>query len=63
MPSRCTRRVSTSIRNRTYILLSVTVSMLKKSIATVPAACAFRNSTQDGPFLLRVGAGPSVNAA
>ena len=39
-PSRYTRRVPTSIRNSTYTLLSVTVSTLKKSIATVPAACA-----------------------
>jgi hypothetical protein len=58
-PIRCTRRESTAMANRTYSLLRVTVSTLMKSIATLPAAWARRNSTQVGPLLLRRGAGPS----
>jgi hypothetical protein len=38
-PARWTRRVSSSMKNSTYNRRSQTVSMVKKSHATIPAAC------------------------
>jgi len=38
--------VPISITNRTYSVLSSTVSTVKKSVARMPAACARRNARQ-----------------
>jgi hypothetical protein len=54
--ARCTRRRSTSIRKNTYSRVSPIVSTVRKSQASVPAACMRRNSVQLGPP--RRGAGP-----
>jgi len=44
------------MKNSTYIRVSATVSTVKKSHASTPAAWERRNSPQDGPP--RLGAGP-----
>src|SRR2546421_12157905 len=44
------------MKNSTYIRVSPTVSTVKKSHASTPAACERRNWVQLGP--LRLGAGP-----
>ena len=56
-PARCTRRVSSSMKNSTYSRRSQTVSTVKKSQATIPAACWRRNACQEVP--VRRGAGSS----
>ncbi len=45
-PTRRTRRVPSSMMNRTYSVVRRTVSTVKKSVATMPAACARRNARQ-----------------
>src|SRR6266700_6237757 len=45
-PARRTRRVCSSIKNKTYSVLRRTVSTVKKSTATMPEACARRNARQ-----------------
>ena len=59
-PARCTRRVWSSMKNRTYNVFSRIVSTVKKSVARMPQAWALRNSDQVGPS--RRGAGPSPSA-
>jgi hypothetical protein len=55
--ARCTRRRSNSTKNRTYSRVSPTVSTVRKSQASDPAAWARKNAVQPGPP--RRGAGPS----
>src|ERR1700730_18509856 len=55
-PPSHTRRRSSSMKKRTYIRVSPTVSTVKKSHASTPAAWERRNWVQLGP--LRLGAGP-----
>jgi hypothetical protein len=43
------------MKNRTKIVFSLIVSIVKKSVARIPAACERRNSVQVGPA--RRGAG------
>jgi hypothetical protein len=45
-PTRRTRRVPSSIMNKTCSVVRRTVSTVKKSVATMPAACARRNARQ-----------------
>ena len=45
-PARWTRRVSSSMKNSTYSRRSEMVSTVKKSQATIPAACWRRNARQ-----------------
>jgi hypothetical protein len=45
-PARWTRRVSSSMKNKTYSRRSQIVSTVKKSHATIPAACWRRNACQ-----------------
>jgi hypothetical protein len=45
-PARWTRRVASSMKNSTYSRRSHTVSTVKKSQATIPAACWRRNALQ-----------------
>jgi hypothetical protein len=45
-PARWTRRVSSSMKNSTYNRRTQTVSTVKKSQATIPAACWRRNARQ-----------------
>ena len=45
-PARWTRRVPSSMKNNTYSRRSQTVSTVKKSQATIPAACWRRNARQ-----------------
>jgi hypothetical protein len=54
-PARWTRRVSRSMKNSTYSRRSQTVSTVKKSQATIPAASWRRNALQD--LAARRGAG------
>jgi hypothetical protein len=56
-PARRTCRVPSSMKNKTYSVVSRTVSTVKKSTATMPAACARRNARQVTDA--RRGAGPS----
>jgi hypothetical protein len=56
-PVRCTRRVSSSMKNSTYNRRSHTVSTVKKSQATIPEACWRRNAGQE--VAIRRGAGSS----
>jgi hypothetical protein len=56
-PARCTRRVSSSTKNRTYNCRSQVVSTVKKAQATIPAACWRRNARQ--VVAARRGAGSS----
>ena len=56
-PARWTRRVSSSMKNSTYSRRSQTVSTVKKSQATIPAACWRRNARQ--VVVARRGAGSS----
>ena len=56
-PVRCTRRLSSSMKNSTYNRRSHTVSTVKKSQATIPAACWRRNARQ--VMAARRGAGSS----
>jgi hypothetical protein len=51
-----TRLVLSSMKNSTYSVCSLIVSTVKKSQATIAAACARRNCVQVGPE--RLGAGP-----
>src|SRR5262249_16638168 len=55
-PARCTRRLPTSIKNRTYSRRSQTVSTVKKSTAMIVSACVRRNSRHDGPRSMAGGA-------
>jgi hypothetical protein len=57
IPARCTRRRSTSTKNNTYSRVKPIVSTVKKSVASAPAACERRKSTQLRPP--RRGAGPT----
>lgn len=54
-PARCTLRLESSMKKRTYRVFSQTVSIVKKSQAMIPCACARRNSDQLG----RSGGGPA----
>jgi hypothetical protein len=56
-PARWTRRVSSSMKNSTYNRRSQTVSTVKKSQVTIPAACCRRNACQ--VVAARRGAGSS----
>ena len=56
-PAKWTRRVSSSMKNSTYSRHSHTVSTVKKSQATIPAACRRRNARQ--VVVVRRGAGSS----
>src|SRR6266571_5041251 len=56
-PARCTRRVSSSMKNSTESRRSQTVSAVRKSHATIPAACRRRNARQ--VVAVRRGAGSS----
>src|SRR6266511_3038859 len=47
-PARCTRRLPSSIKNRTYNRRRKTVSTVKKSQARMPVACWCRNDRQLG---------------
>jgi len=55
-PASCTRRVSSSMNTSTCSRLSHTVSTVKKSHATIPAAC-WRRNTRHVPLPARRGAG------
>jgi len=56
-PAKWTRRVPSSMKNSTYRRRSHTVSTVKKSQATIPAACWRRNARQ--VVVVRRGAGSS----
>ena len=56
-PAKCTRRVSSSMKNSTYSRRSRTGSTVKKSQATIPLACWRRNARQ--VVVARRGAGSS----
>jgi hypothetical protein len=47
-PARCTRRVWSSMKNRTKIVLNLIVSTVKKSQARIPVACDRRNCDHVG---------------
>jgi len=56
-PARWTRRVSSSMKNRTYSRRNQIVSTVKKSQATIPAACWRRNARQ----VVAIGRGAGSN--
>jgi hypothetical protein len=59
-PSRCIRRVPCSINTRTYSLFNCTLSTCRKSTATIPAACAWRNCRHVGPARRGAGSMPAA---
>jgi hypothetical protein len=48
-PARSTRRLASSMKNRTYRRRSEIVSTVKKSTASMLAACCRRNARQESP--------------
>jgi hypothetical protein len=57
-PATCTRRVPSSMKHSTYSRRSHTVSTVKKSQATIPAACWRRNARQVGVVGRGAGSSP-----
>jgi hypothetical protein len=57
-PARCTRLVSCSMKNSTYSRRNQTVSTVKKSQATIPAACWRRDTCQLPDARLGAGSSP-----
>ncbi len=58
--TRCIQRVPCSMNTRTYSLFSSTVSTCSKSMASIPAAWACRNSRQLGPQRRGAGSMPAA---